>query len=433
MKKDQKLLRTDFDEGNTEWQLRVCEPQSAHNVDDVDKVQVIYAASPDGTELKLWGMFYNSDDLSKKKAKRLLDELAAGYPCRGSEDKDFSSDRTDWASIRHADLFLGADSSLPDFDRDWQVPESLEHDLFSSGNGKYQSAENPLPPSHILQVNKPLIHSTGRLLKRTLTGLRYVGPVRDAIPRNYLPPRFPDARRWAGGLAAWDELTLGYNNFAIDVAGEWLNSGLKTGYYIVDECYREAPADDPINEPLEFEKLFEQLEVKRRVWLVNNQGLKLHPADVGQGITQAVPVIVAALLPFAAQYKDSVQGGLVALEQPELHLHPSAQVGLGDLFIVAIHDLTGHQLIIETHSEHLLLRILRRIRQTSEGKLPKMQGVRELGKGLEANQVAVNFFVPPMDDQPTKVYNLRIDNNGEFQDPWPSGFFDERSEELFGT
>jgi predicted ATPase len=151
-----------------------------------------------------------------------------------------------------------------------------------------------------------------------------------------------------------------------------------------------------------------------------DQEIELHPADVGIGISQVVPVIVTAL---------DGEGRIVAIEQPELHIHPRLQAELGDLFIEAARK-GQMQFLIETHSEHLVLRMLRRIRETSEGELPPGH------PGLEPAQLLVAVVDPPTSGpggspQGTRVHQLRIDNTGEFLDPWPHGFFEERAKELF--
>jgi predicted ATPase len=80
-------------------------------------------------------------------------------------------------------------------------------------------------------------------------------------------------------------------------------------------------------------------------------------------------------------------------------------------------------LLIETHSEHIMLRLLRRIRETSEGLLPPAtSGLRPDDLSVvyvESNQEGVHFR------------KLRIDQTGEFVDRWPHGFFEQRAEELF--
>ncbi|MFO1004262.1 MAG: hypothetical protein U0936_28415, partial [Planctomycetaceae bacterium] len=81
------------------------------------------------------------------------------------------------------------------------------------------------------------------------------------------------------------------------------------------------------------------------------------------------------------------------------------------------------QSIIETHSEHLILRILRRIRQTTNGDLPQHI------PPVKPDDVCV-LWVDNLGDG-TTFQRLRIDEQGEFIDRWPQGFFSERAEELF--
>src|SRR5262245_34270914 len=80
--------------------------------------------------------------------------------------------------------------------------------------------------------------------------------------------------------------------------------------------------------------------------------------DIGVGISQVLPILVEAY---------ASRGQILAIEQPELHLHPGLQAELGDVFIKSA---LGHQrntLLVETHSEHLILRLMRRMRNTADG------------------------------------------------------------------
>ena len=134
---------------------------------------------------------------------------------------------------------------------------------------------------------------------------------------------------------------------------------------------------------------------------------------MGIGISQVLPVVVAALEPSAS---------LVAIEQPELHIHPAVQVGLGDLFIKGAKEY-GINFLIETHSEHLILRLIRRIRETTENEIPP--GVI----GIKPADVAVIYVQST--NAGVELVPLPIDETGEFTTRWPKGFFDERAEELF--
>lgn len=137
--------------------------------------------------------------------------------------------------------------------------------------------------------------------------------------------------------------------------------------------------------------------------------------DVGSGLGYILPVLNSL---YSA---DSAGSSICFIQQPELHLHPALQATLGDVFIEG--SAAGNQLLIETHSEHLLLRVLKRIRQTHQ--LEKTSSDLK----LNANDVCILYFYPSPDDT-TKVKHLRISESGEFMDRWPGGFFPERGREL---
>ena len=153
---------------------------------------------------------------------------------------------------------------------------------------------------------------------------------------------------------------------------------------------------------------------QRELQLVTNAtGLPVRTSDIGTGISQILPVVVAAL--------DPDRPGITAIEQPELHVHPKMQVELGDLFAQSLDR--GGVFLIETHSEHLMLRLLRRIEETHSGELPEGR------LSLKPDQVSV-VFVEQIDGE-VRTTRLRIDETGEFKDRWPQGFFHERADELF--
>ena len=98
---------------------------------------------------------------------------------------------------------------------------------------------------------------------------------------------------------------------------------------------------------------------------------------------------------------------------------------LADLFITQAKANPNVLFLVETHSEHLMLRCLRRIRETSAGR-----GSDDDPK-LSPADIAVHFVEPDDQGQP-RIHRIRIDEEGEFLDPWPRGFFRERSRELYG-
>jgi predicted ATPase len=127
-----------------------------------------------------------------------------------------------------------------------------------------------------------------------------------------------------------------------------------------------------------------------------------------------MPVVIAALVS---------RNQIVTIEQPELHIHPAMQVNVADLFISRIQDEKAPLFLLETHSEHLILRMLRRIRETSENELPSG------APSLKPDQVSVLCIEP--EEGTVRVLPLRIDETGDFIDRWPQGFFEERANELF--
>ncbi len=135
--------------------------------------------------------------------------------------------------------------------------------------------------------------------------------------------------------------------------------------------------------------------------------------DVGVGVSQIIPVLIAI-----------VQGGRVFIQQPELHLHPKLQAQVADAFIECINKDSSANFVIESHSEHFLLRLLRRIRETHNSD------IRHKLFGLSSDQVSV-LYVDKLEDGSSKIFPLRISPDGEFIDRWPHGFFTERDGELF--
>lgn len=281
---------------------------------------------------------------------------------------------------------------------------------------------------YIHDLLSTIIAGPGALLLDVLRSAIYVSPLRKMPPRHYQPARSPESRRWANGLAAWDWLLLKDKRFAAAV-NDWLvpknrfNSG-----YAVDLCqYRELEVDSPLMELIRGESLSElsidwlreQLQVLpegRRLQIRDlRSGISLSPQDLGVGISQLVPVIVAAL---------HSTSGVVAIEEPESNIHPAFQVVLADLFITQAKANPDVLFLVETHSEHLMLRCLRRIRESSEGEAVEGEPT------LKPEEIAVHF-VEPGDCGPS-IHRIRIDADGDFADPWPRGFFRERFKELYG-
>ncbi len=127
--------------------------------------------------------------------------------------------------------------------------------------------------------------------------------------------------------------------------------------------------------------------------------------SVGYGIGQLLPIITQCLL---------TDEDLILVEQPEVHLHPRLQAAVGDLFVDTVRQGRA-QLLVETHSEHLVLRLLRRVREGT----------------LAPDELAILYV--DLDDQGGAfVRRLDVDDEGDLVDGWPGGFFDERLADVLG-
>ncbi len=264
-----------------------------------------------------------------------------------------------------------------------------------------------------------LVVAPGDRIVDEMLGSRYVGSARTVPPRDYEPSPKPAPGRWADGLGAWDSLAA--DDELVARVNKWMvgKGGFDTGYDIHVKKYKEFSLDDPdLRRVLEsgadtISDWIEGLPTRSVVLLRKRPDLlEHHPSDLGVGLAKMIPVIVSGLHPAP---------GVVVIEEPEANVHPRWQVVLGDLFISqAAH---GPQVfLIETHSEHLVLRLLRRIRETTEGEVPD-------GLALKPDHVAI-LYVENVDGQ-VVIHRLRVDDEGEFIDHWPHGFFEERAEELF--
>lgn len=134
--------------------------------------------------------------------------------------------------------------------------------------------------------------------------------------------------------------------------------------------------------------------------------------DVGFGIGQLLPIIIEGALA-ARAYKLSGRNKTICIEQPEIHLHPKLQANIANFFVTTAQE-HGCQWIIETHSEALMLRLQKQMR---EGK-------------LKSDEISV-AFVEPAGESGSRIINLRLDAMGNFLDEWPGGFFEESFSEMF--
>ncbi len=239
----------------------------------------------------------------------------------------------------------------------------------------------------------PLIH-----LVKKLENMFHIGPLRVVPSRSLSLSSKTTSSRWFDGTAGWDLFAYGDNHFQDKINEKFTSSAyLNSGYEFTTESFGDLTNLD-----------------KRVVINETSTGLSLLPSSVGVGLSQVFPFVLATSLDI-----DS----LIACEQPELHIHPKWQLVLSDMMLSAISRNPDRIFLIETHSEHILLRLLKRRRLTAEGELN--------GSEFHCLKADVQIVFCEQENGKTKLIPIKTTDEGEFDAPWPNGFFEERREELF--
>ena len=227
------------------------------------------------------------------------------------------------------------------------------------------------------------------LLGGRLADLVYLGPVRRP------PTRFQEfTSDYAGSVGKTGEHTA--RLLGADVDDGKLIAKVNTWFEYLEVPYRvgvrdlDLPAGDVVTTLLTDTR---------------NPKVAVTPQDVGYGVSQLLPVVVQMLV---------ADGATVCVEQPEVHIHPRLQARLADLLIAAAEQ--GTQVIVETHSEALMLRLQGRLRE------------RKID-WLEPDNVSV-YYVDVEADGTSVPLRRRLRRDGTFKDAWPDGFFAERLHEV---
>jgi len=383
----------------------------------------------EGVKLKLWvGRRRDSDQLAffavamdrpagvaDDAARTLLQGMASGL-------------------LDREDIFVrlvGTRDALPTWGTRLELDFSeIRADLGEASEDEELLAARERSQEFVEQLLTRLIVGPGEVLRALLAGFRYVGPIRHTPPPDQLPPRFPDPSRWASGLAAWDILGDPAHQELLEEVSAWLwnEDRLNTGHQLIGRLVREI--DGEFQEQmlrLEWEEEHPSPEMKsvlselhclplrKRLYVRDvEKNVDLPPPSVGVGICQVIPVVTAVLADGAH---------MIQVEQPAIHLHPAQQAAMGDLLVVGALTGAGKVLLVETHSEHLILRLQRRIREHAKGQAKG-------APAITADHVAV-YHIAQQDGQ-TVVRPIDLDQYGDFVQPWPDDFFEIDFYERFG-
>ena len=220
----------------------------------------------------------------------------------------------------------------------FEVPDDIVLVWFNflpatSKSKKKEHLENKLL-DELYELNREIVLQ----INHHLLDIVHIGPIRQEPERTYhftgeTPSNVGRDGRDALKILFLDKYSASSKNLIGDV-NRWLE---KMGYVLEWDVLKGGMA---------------------HMMLKDKSGIKINLKDVGFGISQLLPVLIQGYVAEEAQ--------TLLIEQPEIHLHPRAQANLGDLFIALAEQKKS--LIVETHSEHLMLRLQRRI---AEQEIPK--------------------------------------------------------------
>lgn len=238
-----------------------------------------------------------------------------------------------------------------------------------------------------------LLDATQIALSEICQNISYLGPLREAPARRYF----------------YDDVVNDIGIKGENAAYLLLNEGNTRGKYQLPEGHTEnMTLQEAAQCWLEYMgiqglKVNNDKDIYRVVLSdTNTKSVLVNIADVGFGISQVFPIILEGL----RMPEDST----LVLEQPEIHLHPKLQMQLSDYMIAMARQDKGF--VVETHSDHIINRLVRRIVEDETGRL--------------ADMIQIYFVTPtPVGAQ---FQSVEIDDTRGIVN-WPDGFFDQTANE----
>ncbi len=229
-------------------------------------------------------------------------------------------------------------------------------------------------------------------------GVYYLGPLRDYPKRQY---------SWAGKQPA-DMGRRGEQVIDAMLGAKGKNQKISRGQgrgkksLSVEEYVAYWLKELGLIDTFRVQQIFDAGNLYQVLLKMSAQSPEVKITDVGFGVSQILPVITLCYY--------VPEGSTLIIEQPEIHLHPKVQAGLADVFIDAI-EKKNIQIILESHSEHLLRRLQRRIAEEKFG-----------------NDSAALYF-SEVNQGESVLKKLEMDLYGNILN-WPHGFFGDEMAEL---
>ncbi len=224
--------------------------------------------------------------------------------------------------------------------------------------------------------------------EKQFRGLYYLGPLREFPQREY---------RWGGEQPSHVGIKGDFAIPAILAGGEQkvYSSKRKSKKNRLDTCVARALVELNLATSFKVEPVTEGSTLYHVKLKRNRRSHEVLITDMGIGVSQVLPVLVLCYY--------VPEGSTIIFEQPELHLHPSVQAGLADVFIDVIKN-RNLQILLESHSEHLLRRLQRHIAEES----------------FAPDDTALYFC--DMQNGESKLTPLDVDVFGNITN-WPDDFF----------
>ncbi|MFU8789692.1 MAG: DUF3696 domain-containing protein [Methylobacter sp.] len=286
-----------------------------------------------------------------------------------------------------ADSYGGADFQfVRQKGRVWNMPSPIKTHLFPDQAKTYHQ-------------NADFLSFFESEYEAMMDKIYYLGPLREHPKREY---------QWSGARP----FDVGYRGertvdaiLSATIRGEKRNLGYRKPFKTFQEIIAYWLKELGLIQSFSIKEIAEGSNLYQAIVKRDEESPKAFLTDVGFGVSQVLPALV--LLYYVPE------GSTVLMEQPEIHLHPSVQSNLADVILqVAKHR--NIQVIIESHSEHLLRRFQRRI---AEEQYP-------------ANELKL-YFCDSVHGE-SKLSDLNIDVFGEIRN-WPENFFGDEMAEIAET
>lgn len=233
-------------------------------------------------------------------------------------------------------------------------------------------------PRYNRLVKLSLLSGMDDFLKIIFNSYSYIGPLREEPSRRYI-----------------------YEDEVVEIGIKGENATYlyltEQDRYIDDHCFYDSKNDAFVSK----KRLSLGVAVQKWLAVMNIQGFRPEPlneviylnmnsslsdttrvnvADVGFGVSQIFPIILEGLrMP---------TGNTLILEQPEIHLHPKLQMQMADYFIALA--LSNKKILAETHSDHLIRQLIRRVADDESGQLREMVGIyfiRQTDHGAKVQEI----------------------------------------------